>query len=273
MQNPFPLPTFVAIAALAVIFMVAVGSPLRAADFTPVECEGKYAQHLQGVSTDKNSIFWCFTDQLVKTNPSGKVQKQVSVRSHHGDLCHHDGKIFVAVNFGSFNRTDGQADSWVYVYDADDLSTVAKHPVPEVFHGAGGIACHSGRFIVVGGLPLNVDENYAYEYDERFQFVEKHVLKSGNTFLGIQTAAFADDHWWFGCYGLPPILLKADEAFQKVERFEFDGSLGIVPLSAGRFLVARGEYSLGKGYSGRLVAARADPKRGLVIEPDVSRKQ
>lgn len=266
MQNPFRFHTFVAIPALTAVLVMAVGSPLRAADFAPVECEGKYAQHLQGVSADKTSLFWCFTDQLVKTDASGKVQKQVSVKSHHGDLCHHDGKVYVAVNFGSFNRTDGQADSWVYVYAAADLSLVAKHPTPEVFHGAGGIACHAGRFMVVGGLPLNVDENYAYQYDERFKFVEKHVLKSGNTFLGIQTAEFADDHWWFGCYGLPPILLKADEAFQKVERFEFDASLGIIPLSAGRFLVARGEYSLGKGYSGRLVLADTDPKRGLVIE-------
>jgi hypothetical protein len=53
-------------------------------------------------------------------------------------------------------------------------------------------------------------ENYAYEYDGDFKFVKRHVLDSGFTLVGIQTAAFANDHWWFGCYGEPKILLKAD---------------------------------------------------------------
>jgi hypothetical protein len=167
----------------------------------------------------------------VKTNPSGKVEKQIAVLSHHGDLCFHGGKVFAAVNFGKFNRAEEDADSWVYVYDADDLSLTAKHSVPEVFYGAGGIAFHDGKFIVVGGLPPGFEENFAYEYDKQFNFVKKHVLKSGYTLMGIQTAAFADGHWWFGCYGDPRILLKADEALHKVERFEFDGSLGIVPLT------------------------------------------
>ena len=92
------------------------------------------------------------------------------------------------------------------------LALVARHPVAEAVHGAGGIAHHVGRFIVIGGLPLGTDENYAYEYDGQFKFIQRHVLKSGQTLMGIQTAAFADDRWWFGCYGLPPVLLTADGA-------------------------------------------------------------
>jgi hypothetical protein len=265
--------TFATIRAVAVALVVAICPALSAADLKPVECEGTYSQHLQGVTTDEQSIFWCFTDQLVKTDLEGKIQKQVAVRTHHGDPCYHDGKVYVGVNFGLFNRSDGHADSWVYAYQADDLSLVSKHAVPEVFHGAGGIAYHDGKFIVVGGLPLFVEENYAYEYDDQFKFARRHVLKSGSTLMGIQTAEFADGHWWFGCYGFPPILLKTDEAFQNVERFEFDCTLGIVPLSAGRFLVGRRGRSAGDGYSGRLVAAVADPKRGLVLEKEESPKK
>lgn len=62
---------------------------------------------------------------------------------------------------------------------------------PKVFYGAGGIGYRNGRFFVVGGLPTDVKENYAYEYDSEFKFLEKHVIKSGHTHLGIQTAAFA----------------------------------------------------------------------------------
>jgi hypothetical protein len=240
-----------------------------AAEFKPVECSGKYKQHLQGVCTSTDSIFWCFTTKLVKTDLTGKVLAQIDVGSHHGDLCYNKGNVYVAVNFGKFNRADGDADSWVYVYRANDLSLAAKHPVPDVFHGAGGIAYHDGKFIIVGGLPPGIEENYAYEYDQNFKLVKKHVLQSGYTLMGIQTAAFADGCWWFGCYGKPQTLLKADESLQKVERFEFDCSVGIVPIGGGRFLVGRNSFSQENGHAGRLILAETDEDRGLkmILEP------
>ena len=110
----------------------------------------------------------------------------------------------MAVNFGEFNKEAGRADSWVYVYDAGGLDLIEKHAVPEVVHGAGGIDCHDGTFYVVGGLPEGHDANYVYEYDRDFRFVGRHVIESGYTFMGIQTACHADGCWWFGCYGRPP---------------------------------------------------------------------
>lgn len=258
---------------LTTIFLLRA-NPL-AADFQPVACEGTYPQHLQGVCTDdKNAIFWCFTTKLVKTDRTGSVVKLVDVANHHGDLCFHQGKVFVALNLGKFNDPKGNADSWVYVYDAGDLALLAKHKTPEVFHGAGGIAFHEGKFLVVGGLPNDVNENYVYEYDSEFKFVKKHVLASGHSHLGIQTATFGDGDWWFGCYGrpksdtapsTPPILLKADASLKKVERFEFDCSLGIVPVGDGKFLIARGGSTKDKGHTGRLVLAVADKKHGLKL--------
>jgi hypothetical protein len=184
------------------------------------------------------------------------------VADHHGDLCFREGKVYVAVNLGKFNDPDGNADSWVYVYDANDLSYLARHPTPEVFHGAGGIAYHDGEFLVVGGLPDAVAENHAYAYDSGFKFLRKHTLAGGHTHLGIQTAAFAEGHWWFGCYGrpksetappAPPILLRADADLKKVDRFEFDCSLGIVPVADDKFLIARGGSTAGKDHTGRLI--------------------
>lgn len=259
--------------SLAVAAILLMAATILAADFQPVVCDGTYSHHLQGVCTDgKEAIFWSFTTKLVKTDASGKVVKQVDVANHHGDLCFKDGKVYVAVNLGKFNDPKGNADSWVYVYDAGDLSLDGKRKTPEVFHGAGGIAYHDGKFLVVGGLPDGVKENYAYEYDGDFKFVRKHALASGHTQLGIQTAAFADGHWWFGCYGrpksdaapsTPPILLKADAALKTVERFEFDCSLGIVPVGGGKFLVARGGSTNDKRHTGKLVPAEADKDRGL----------
>ena len=240
--------------------------------FHEVQCEGDYQHHLQGVCTSEDSIFWCFTSEFVKTDAEGKVLKKIAVPGHHGDLCFHDSKVYVAVNLGKFNRAPGEANSWVYVYKADDLSLLARHPVQEANHGAGGIAYHDARFIIVGGLPEGIEENYVFEYDMNFKFVKKHVLKSGYTLLGIQTAAFADGHWWFGCYD--KTLLKADESLSNVERFPFDleGSVGLVPLSQGRFLVARGGGTSDKRYTGRLVVAESDPKHGLVVATSESTK-
>lgn len=260
--------TVAGISVLATVTLIAGRNP-RAAEFQDVTCQGAYTHHLQGVCTDeRQAIFWCFTTKLVKTDAHGQVLQQIDVGNHHGDLCFHDGLVYVAVNFGKFNDPNGNADSWIYVYDAADLAFRAKHPVPEVVHGAGGIALHDGRFLVVGGLPPGVDHNLVYEYDAQFKFVKRHELAGGYTLMGIQTAAFAGDHWWFGCYGDPKILLKADRALERVERFEFDCSLGIVPIAGGRFLVARGTSSKEQGHTGRLVVAEPDPKRGLQLVPN-----
>lgn len=238
--------------------------------FRSVRCEGAYPQHLQGVCADeRDALFWSFTTRLVKTDPRGKLLKEISVESHHGDLCYAEGKLYVAVNLGKFNEPEGKADSWIYVYDASDLSLKARHAVPQAVHGAGGIAFHDGRFMVVGGLPPQVPENYVYELDRDLRFVRRHTLASGYTLMGIQTAAFADGHWWFGCYGDPKTLLKADAGLSKVQRSEFDGSLGIVPLGAGRFLIGRDTNEPGKGHVGRLLLAEADPLQGLRLrEPE-----
>jgi len=234
--------------------------------FGNVKCDGDYQHHLQGVCTNESdAVYWSFTTALVKTDRAGRVLKNVPVASHHGDLCYHDGKLYVAVNYGRFNDPKGNAKSWVCVYDADSLKFIAKHATPEVFHGAGGMDEMNGHFFVVGGLPDGVEENYVYEYDASFQFIKKHVIKSGWTLLGIQTAAFHNGAWWFGCYGRPAAMLKTDAQFRMIGRFEFDCSVGIVGLAKDRLLVGRGPRNAEKRYLGSLHVALPAPKAGLIL--------
>ena len=245
------------------------------ASYGPAQCEGTYPRHLQGICLDgQGAIFWSFTDVLIKSDSTGRVSQRQSVANHHGDLCYQVGRVYVAVNLGKFNEPAGSADSWVYVYDAENLREVARHAVPEVVHGAGGIAFHSGRFMVVGGLPPGVNENYVYEYDRHFQFVRRHILQSGYTLMGIQTAEFTGGCWWFGCYGNPRILLKTDESFRLLGRYEFDCSLGIAGFPNGGFLVAQGATDGQKQFRGRVVLADADGSMGLVVRssPDSAGK-
>lgn len=231
--------------------------------FREVMCEGRYPKHLQGICADERSIYWSFTTQLVKTDLEGKVLAKVPVADHHGDLCHHDGKLYVAVNLGKFNDPQGNADCWIYVYRAGDLSFVSKHEAQEVRYGAGGIGYCDGHFFVVGGLPEGVEENYVYEYDGDLTFVRKHVIPSGHTHLGIQTATFAHDRWWFGCYGTPQVLLVTDRDFTMQGRYIFSCSLGIEGLPDGRLLAASGLCEKDKGCCGSARPAVPDADAGL----------
>lgn len=218
-------------------------TPLQIMAASGVTLSGVYPGHLQGVCTnDLDAIYWSMTTDLVKTDVSGNIVRRIAVASHHGDLCHVDGKIYVAVNLGLFNDAQKRSDSWVYVYDGDDLSLLARHRVGEVVYGAGGIAFGDGRFIVVGGLPDGVGENHIYAYDKDFRSGRRIVLKSGQTYKGIQTAAYDGGHWWFGCYGRPDfteVLIRTDRSFEALQKFAFDGSTGIAPLDGDTLLVAK----------------------------------
>ena len=231
-----------------------------------LSCPGKYPHHLQGVCSDSDAIFWSFTTTLVKTDRQGKLLKKVPVANHHGDLCHHDGKIYVAVNLGKFNDPKGNAKSWIYVYEASSLNEVARHAVPEVFHGAGGIGFHQGNFFVVGGLPNDISENYVYEYDGNFKPLKRHVITSGHTHLGIQTAAFVNGYWWFGCYGSPKITLVTDTDFKMVGRYTQDCSLGVAQNDDGRMWVASGVCQPEVGCTGKIQSATANPEKGFTLQ-------
>lgn len=234
-----------------------------------VSCAGDYKQHLQGVCTDeKGNLYWSFTDRLVKTDHEGTLLKSVEVASHHGDLCYSDGKIYVAVNLGLFNQPVGRADSWIYVYDANSLAEESRHEVQDVVHGAGGIEFHEGRFYVVGGLPQGVEENCIYEYDSGWNLEKRHIVKSGYTVKGIQTILFHDGHWWLGCVGDPPVLLKVDPAMNIVGRWPIDCSKGLVGVEAGKFLVASGPKTKKKRHRGVLAPALVSPDKGLKLLRD-----
>jgi len=219
-----------------VLFCFAIPTVSPAED---IQCAGQYGGHLQGIATDgKTAIFWPFTVDLVKTDMNGKVLTSITVPSHHGDLVYHAGRVYVAVNLGQFNQEPGKADSWVYVYDADDLTLLSKHEVQEVVHGAGGMTYRNGHFFVVGGLPDSYDENYVYEYDGDLSFVRRHVIASGHTRLGIQTVCYAGGYFWYGCYGYPEnnALLRTDASFGDVQYFDTHTSVGIDVLADGTYI-------------------------------------
>ena len=128
------------------------------------------------------------------------------------------------------------------------------------------MAWHDGRFIVVGGLPPGITENYICEYDEGLRFRKRHVLASGYTLMGIQSVAHTDGAWWFGCCGKPAVLLRADEQFRFAGKWEFNASVGIATASRGRFLIARNTLVKDTNNVVEIVVARFNEERGMILE-------
>jgi len=214
-----------------------------------IKYAGTYGGHLQGFTTDyKSALYWSHTTQLVKTDFSGKVLIVTDVPSHHGDPDYYGGRVYVAVNLGRFNEEPGLADSWVYIYDAKDLSFIKKYPVPEVVYGAGGIAIHDKKVMIVGGLPASggYAKNPVYEYNLDFELQKVHWLESGYTYKGIQIATYCNGSWYFGCYGnsekqVKPVILKAklvDGNLSLVKIFDLDYSHGMIGLGGNKWLVS-----------------------------------
>jgi len=226
-----------------------------------IVCEGQYPHHLQGVTGNGvDALYWSFTTVLVKTDLDGKVLARIDVPSHHGDLCVMGDRVYVAWS-NRFNRPG--ADSKVYVYDAEDLSLLQVVPVPEVTFGAGGMDHKDGHFFIIGGLPEGYEENYVYEYDDELRHLQTHVLASGYTRLGIQTACFHDGHWWFGCYKVEGKkgLLKADADLNLVGTYGISPSIGLVGWGEGRFMMAK---HFGEQWQAKLVPMAPDEERGLI---------
>lgn len=206
-----------------------------------IVCPGSYGGHLQGLATDEaRNIYWSFTVVIVKTDAEGNLLQKVDAPTHQGGLCVAQGKLCVAVNLGKFNLEPGSADSWLYVYDTETLALLEKRAVPEVVHGAGGVTWHDGAYAIVGGLPPGHNENYVYRYGPDFRFIERRVLQSGYTMMGIQTACYLDGAYWFGIYGAQRALLRSDADFGNVKRIEIDGSYGIAPWIPGQWLRGKG---------------------------------
>lgn len=205
--------------------------------------------HLQGVCTDGEFFYYAYNSKLYIADATGKVIKTKLVTHHHGDLCYHDNHIFVAVELGAFNDGAAAKNSRVYKYDTA-LNLVHEYPVNTAY-GCGGIATDRQRFIIVGGLPsTGVTNNIVYEYDLNFNFVASHTLP-GPTNQGIQTATYANNQWFFGCYGAKTIV--ADANLQNGVIYNFDCPWGLEKLDNQRFLVSKELHEGGLNYASSVV--------------------
>ena len=203
-----------------------------------ITCEGMYDGHLQGTDAAGTNVWWSFTTTLVRTDLSGRVLASRIVPRHHGDLCVKGDTLYVAVNLGRFNRDNG-GKSCVMSYDAMTLVPGRTWNI-DMPYGAGGMTCCGDRFYVVGGLPPTDGRNYVHEFDTSFRLIKRHVLHTGYTLLGIQTAAFIDGEFLFGIYGgngNPSGTLRCPQDLSSFRRYVGSGSVGYAKIG-GRIYTA-----------------------------------
>ena len=203
-----------------------------------IACEGKYRGHLQGTDAIGTNIWWSFTSTLVRTDLSGKVLASQDAPSHQGDLCVKGDTLYVAVNRGRFNTYTGGV-SFVMSYDATTLKPKKTWRL-DMPYGAGGMTWKDDRFYVIGGLPPTEVRNYVHEYDSDFRLIKRHVLETGYTVLGIQTATFMDGEFLFGIYGgdgNPSGTLRCSPDLSSFRRYVGNGSIGYAKIK-GRLYTA-----------------------------------
>jgi hypothetical protein len=217
-----------------------------------IKCEGSYGGHLQGTDARGTNIWWSFTKKIVRTDLSGRVLASCDAPSHQGDLCVKGDTLYVAVNRGRFN-TETKGDSYIYSFDAVTLEQKKVWPL-DMPMGAGGMTWKDDRFYVVGGLTPTRRCNYVHEYDENFKLVKRHVLNSGYTVLGIQTATIMDGEFLFGIYGgkgNPGGILRCSLDFKNLRRYVGGGSVGFAKIN-GRVYTGSTSGNKEKGWIGSL---------------------
>ena len=166
-----------------------------------IECDSLHPYHCQGVATDGAHLYWSFSTELAKTDLTGKTLAVYKMKAGHmGDLCVHDGKIYMGMNMGSA-RDGTRVGDEVWVFDPKDLKLLKRIPTPQTIWCNNGIEWYGGSFWIVSNVSKEMPYNYVFEYTPDFRFKCCHPIASGRTNLGVQTICYAKGKMLFGCYG------------------------------------------------------------------------
>lgn len=160
-----------------------------------------YPGHLQGVCSDGMNIYWSMTWELIKTDLTGKkLAEYDNFEFHMGDLCWHNGRVYVGINRTSVGNCRRGDEVWVF--EPEKLERVQVIPTPQTVWCNNGIEWAGDRFWVIGSAPTDIAYNFVFEYTEDFRFIQCRPIESGPMNHGVQTICCLDDVMYFGCYGL-----------------------------------------------------------------------
>ena len=231
--------------------------------------------HLQGMATDGESLYWGFGTEIIKTDLQGnKLASTGAVKYHHGDPCVVEGIVYAPANHGALNTETGN-DDWVYAYRSSDMSFVRRWALTDTQYGVGGMTYYNGSFYVVCGSDETCSSNIVYQYDRDFQLVARHVLNTGYTYLGIQSVTYHDGLFYFGWYAKRTAVdpdgldstITATPDFKTLRRWFPGCPEGIVPLN-GKLAFAIAPRMADGTFGGVLYPFETDEKREILWPSD-----
>ena len=230
----------------SIVLLLTISVAFAVDNYKKVACTGGFRGHLQGIEAHNGKIFWSHTHNLIRTDSNGVIEKYIDAPYHHGDICIHNNKLYVAVNLGVFDQKKGAKNS-VWIYDLD-LNFIKKIPIKEFEGGLGGIEYYNGSFYLVGGIHNSYKQFPLYKYDENFNLQKEYLFDVAETVCGIQTICWAYGRFWLGVYlNKESIhtnlrLWETDENLKIIKKHKIDASTGITPIEnadGANFLIAR----------------------------------
>ena len=219
-------------------------------NWKPITCPGRYVNHLQGIAIADGKIYWSYTTKVIKTDAEGNVEKIIDAPNHHGDCCVHDGKLYVAVNTGSFDQKSG-ANNSVWIYDTD-LNFIKTIKIAEHEGGLGGIEFWNGSFYTVGGVHISLPTFKICKWSKDFKLEKVFNIPVGDTLMGVQTICRAYDRFWLGVYlardkGHTPPMYECDDNFNIINKHHAKGAcFGIAAIkgkNGENFMIADSHWS------------------------------
>ena len=215
---------------------------------TEIKLEGEYSGHLQDVWREGPYIYWAHTQDLVKTDLTGKILKRVKVAGHHAGLQVKDGKVYVAVCImqgKTGGKTTPECRVTVGEYDAETLALVKMH-VTDINDRSGSLTILDDGTFLVGCLrpqDIKLTQVRFHHLDRDFKLLESHVIDNVPVKLGIETLKRKGGFLYLGMYGTDKTgkkldfdTVKLDKDYKEVWRGTLGGSCGSLEDGAYRWV-------------------------------------
>ena len=239
-------------AVLAVTAFVAMTGCATVSEIGPevreIKLEGEYSGHLQDVWREGPYIYWAHTQDLVKTDLAGRIQKRVKVEGHHAGIQVKDGKVYVAVCImqgKTGGKTTPECRVTVGEYDAETLALVKMH-VTDINDRSGSLTILDDGTFLVGCLrpqDIKLTQVRFHHLDRDFKLLESHVIDNVPVKLGIETLKRKGGFLYLGMYGCDKTgkkldfdTVKLDRDYKEVWRGTLGGSCGSMEDGAYRWV-------------------------------------
>lgn len=155
------------------------------------------ATHLQDIATDGTFIYWCFKNDLVKSQLDGTFISSVDIGvGHGGGIAYYNDRIYIAWT-DEADDFGPSASNFVNSYNTSDLSISDVYRIGDSDGGIGSMAWKNGRFFVSELLHTALHNLRIFEYDSHFRLVDTHIIARNAPLKGVETFDWINDRWIF----------------------------------------------------------------------------